>query len=795
MLKNTLLIFLVGVVAAVAGTILYLRSVDDYQTDGTLTLGILDNPVRVLRDEKGVPYIYAESLDDAVRAQGFINAQDRLYQIEFSKYLAQGRLSELIGPGGLRMDIQHRVVGLHRHAKKHASLLGADTRHYVELYLDGLNAYIEQQVDEHPFGFRLMGLTPEPWSIEDFMSLQYFLNWTSSENHRSELISLMIFDAVGSEKAAEISPIVINPDDESERQAQTSFRQWAKLDLQADETWLEVRDRTFQLGSNHWVMNGARSTNGAPVLANDPHIDSRTLPGIWYPLGIITPELRAVGIAGSASPGMAVTRTNNITYGVTNAYGDVVDLYIEQQDPDNPDHYLEGQNSIPFDVVEETIRILERGSKQGFREETIIVRLTRRGPVISDHGMALNDGRLISLRWSAPEFMSPDLGQMDLLRSKSAEEFQQAVSKINAPYNYVYADVDGNIGLKPAGRIPIRASGDGSFPHLVTDGSDNWIGLIPSEAMPQIFNPARGWAGDANHRYVPADYPYYYSSFASPSWRYRRIKELLDGDDKKSPEDHWSYIRDVKNLMAARIAPIMAEALLAHDDTKTLGDILKDWDFMDEADQVAPSIFQSTYRHFARRTYVDELGPELTDRMLGIYYFWHERLARLVTEGTSDWFDDSTTDLTESRDDLFHLAALDAREELTGLLGDDPNQWQWGKLHTLTFASPLIPGDFAARWLGGGTRPMDGSGETLNRGFFPFRSPYAARTIDSARLVIDLADPDKIMAVVSGGVSGRQFHPHLKNQLDDWFSGEPVYLWYSDEAIEEHAQSELHLVP
>jgi penicillin amidase len=225
--------------------------------------------------------------------------------------------------------------------------------------------------------------------------------------------------------------------------------------------------------------------------------------------------------------------------------------------------------------------------------------------------------------------------------------------------------------------------------------------------------------------------------------------------------------------MAAVLAPIMAVALAAHEDTRAMADVLRAWDMMDRPDAVAPTIFQATYREFARLTFEDELGADIAARMLGSDYLWQERLARLCRDNGNTWFDDVTTGERETRDDLLHRAALLARDELTTRFGPDMQDWRWGRVHTVTFYSPTSPGKFAAKILGGGTRPKDGSGETINRATYRSAEPFETIYIASLRFVADLADPDKVMGVVSGGVSGRQFDPHLKDQLEAWQSGEP----------------------
>ena len=530
------------------------------------------------------------------------------------------------------------------------------------------------------------------------------------------------------------------------------------------------------------------------MLVNNPHLDSRTLPGIWYPMGIITPEYRIVGAAGHGSPGFAVARTGDIAFGVTNSYGDAVDLYIETIDPANPDNYLEGNKSIPFTVVDETF-LVRIGRSDGFYAESARVRFTKRGPVISDHGLTLDDGRVISMRWAVAENMSGEYGLTSLMLAKNLAEAEAAVAQIDAPYNYTIATAEGDIGHFTAGRIPNRKVGDGSRPLPVTSGEDDWAGVIPAAAMPKTTNPQRGWVGNANHRTLPADYPYEYSTYFAHSWRYDRMLELLDVPAQTTPLEQWGYMFDVKNVMAERIVPYMIRALAVHRDTGWIAAYLRQWDFNDEADAIAPLLFQAIYRNFVIMTFKDDLGEDLATKMLDSQYYWQERVLLMLADNESLWFDDRNTFSVETRDDLFYVAAKAAMQELEARTGKKPGKLTWGDLHTVTFASPLVPGKAAASIIGGGTFAKDGSGETLNRAKFKLSKAYDSVFIDSMRFVADMGDPDKVMGVVSGGVSGRLFGEHLKDQMELWRTGEPVYWWYSDRAIEQNTESELILLP
>ncbi len=790
-------LFLFVVILIVVVSLPYLN---DYQRDGELTLPGLKEPVTIKRDEKGMAFIYAQNLPDALMAQGFVTAQDRLFQMQLTRLLAQGRISELAGEKARGLDIRMRTIGLHRIAKKQAEMLNRETRDYFQKYVAGVNAFIKQCPDDVNLEFKLAGITPEPWSVADSLCVLFYMGFSTSANLKTEVVAQMLVEAVGRDKAAEILPININPDDPADTGKEAKLPRGMARDLipvKDDKLVALALDLPLGLGSNNWVVSPGLSPGGKPILAGDPHLDPRILPGVWYPLGIITPDIRAVGANIPGLPGMAIGRTGYIAIAMTNNYGDMQDLYVETVDPDNPGRYMEGKNSLPFEVVGETLRIKDKKAPKGYREEKIKIRLTKRGPVVSDLLPGLKTDRVMTLRWAPAETMESTIRLSGILTAKSTREIHEALSRVPMIcLNWVFADTRGNIGHRASGKIPIRSQGDSTFPFVVTSGEDNWTGWIPQARMPHKDNPARGWLGTCNQKTVPNDYPFYYSSYFSSSYRYRRLKELMESPGPKPVDFHWRAQRDVKNLMAEKITPIMAKALLAHEDTREMGKILSDWNFMDEPDLAAPTIFQATYINFARMVFEDELGPEVTITMLRNWYFWQERLQRMVIGGSSSWFDDKTTKgKVETLDKLFHKAALEARAQLSARLGDDPRNWLWGEVHTLELVSPLRREGLGKELLGSGPMAMGGSGETLYRGWYGLGKPFSVTTCASLRMVADLADMDKIAAVLPGGVTGRLFSPHQKDQVDAFMDGSKMYWWFSDRAIEEHTKHTLVLKP
>ena len=842
--KRALFVVCVVLLVIVAGLVYIPPYLNGYQTDGVIALPGLSNPVTVIRDEKGMPYIRAENFDDAIMAQGFVTAQDRLFQMQLNRMMAQGRISELAGERAIGLDTRMRTIGIHRVAKAHAKILDKETRDFFQKYADGVNAFIKNRPQERPLEFKLSGLTPEPWTIEDSLSVLYYMAWTTSGNIQIEIVAQMLVEKLGLEKAKEIFPLNINPDEKIEKAHATQQISPSPYPLPlgerdlitpsldgrgkgegaeslksprqilvaktipgtggfADKTNLAQDDAiqgylsssSFMVGSNDWATGPRLSPNGKCVVANDPHLDSRLLPGVWHTCGIITPEYRQVGAMIAGIPGIVVGRTDHIAVGVTNAYGDCQDLYVETIDPKDPNKYMEGETSLPFRVEEETLKIKDKQAPKGYREEKIKIRFTKRGPIVSSVLAPLRTNKALSLRWAAAETMAPSMGFLKLSTAKSAAEAADAIKDINMiVLNFVFADTKGNIGWRVSGKLPIRSQRDGTVPYVVKDGKDNWVGWIPAEEMPHSNNPARGWVGTCNHMTVPRDYKYYYSSQASPSYRQRRLIELLDAAGPKSDDDHWKFQRDNLNVMARKLAPVIAGALKAKPDTQDMGNILASWDFRDDPTKVAPTVFQEVYRNFARLVFEDKLGPQLATTLLNSPYFWQERLQRMVLAGTSS-FDNPANPNQKNVDELFRKAALQAKQRLSATLGDDPQQWTWGRAHQAEWRNPIRMEGFGKSLLGGEIRPMGGSGETLYRASYRFDKPFAIVEFASMRMVADLGDNDKVLAVLPGGVVGRTFHPHQKDQIEPFMKGDKVYWWFSDKAINEHGKHRQTLNP
>jgi penicillin amidase len=776
------------------------------KVDGELALPGLTAKVRVLRDEHGIPYIFAANTPDLIRAQGFVTAQDRLFQLEGYRAIATGRRAEAVGEAGLASDRQIRLLGLRRNAERHARLLAPQARDFLLWYAEGMNAYITAHADDHPLELRLAGFTTRPWSLDDMVTVLHFVNWSQAANFKAELGMQKLIDKFGADKALrELLPLNANPDRKLQPVIVGSVDGAAApgaltlgtpdIELLAGLGEPGAPLAPLAVGSNNWAVGKSRSASGAAVLVNDPHLDARMLPGIWHPVGLFAPGIQAVGAALPAVPGIQVGRTAHVAFGVTNAYGDSQDLYIETLAPGQPDHYVDGGRVRAFQRIDEVIRVKDKDAVGGFREETLRIRATVRGPVISGPVFGHEGDSVLSLRLASAELPGGGIGIDRLLSARNIAEVDQAAQAMDVIYfNYVFVDQAGGIGHRSTGRVPVRAGRQGSHPRAVA-GTDDWRGFIPPEQMPGTLAPARDWVGSANHDNRPDGYAFDYSSYFASSYRYRRILEVLDAAKGMRTADHLALMLDTKNLQAPRLLPAMIAALQADAANADLARLLQAWDGRDDKDQAAPLIYHTLYERLVYETFVDEMGDKLAREWLGQWYAWQERFDELVKTPDSPWFDDVRTPQKETLPDLVRRVAATARPELQARHGADPAKWKWGDEHRIAFFSPLRRSGTGRDFLGYAEQPMSGSGSTLLRALSPFMAGFGVEFFASMRLVADMGDDQKIEAVVSGGVVDRQFHPHQKDQLPAWSEGRLLPWWFAPAQVEAHAVKRQQLVP
>ncbi|MEM7658381.1 MAG: penicillin acylase family protein [Bacteroidota bacterium] len=771
------------------GTIgfIWINQINDFQRDGKLHVSINDSPIEIIRDENGIAYVIAENKADVIRGQAFATAQDRLFQIEFYRALIKGEAAKLVGNSMLPSDIQMRVLNLYGNAERNYQFLDEETKATLNWYCEGFNEYLKVGAEEYPVELSLLGMEPQPMSPVDLVSVTHFIGFFHSQNLEDEILSLNLAARMG--QASELLPLAINLD-RTKPLVADSMPALANP-LSPGQAFRHQSLPTPlvpypQFGSNNWAISGERSTSGKPILANDPHVDARVLPGTFYPIGLICPEFKAVGIATPGIPGLLSGRNEFVSFGITNAYGDSQDLFLEETEGE---FYLQNGEKIPFEVRKEVIEVKDSTSVE------LEIRSTERGPVLSDFPVFnFMTDQVVSLRWSLAETQGTSLGFERMLEARNVPEFRQAISGMdNTFFNFVFADVEGNIAHQATGLVPIRGNGNGTLPQSGKPEA-MWTGFIPKAELPHMINPERGWVGTANHDTRPDDYPYYYSSHFSPCYRYQRLKEFFAEHDQLAAPDLWELIFDVKNMQAEKLAPLFIETLEADERTATLADILREWNQEDEINEVGASVYTVLYNELLYLLLNDELPDELEDQYWDNVYYWNQRLDSLLLSDHA-FIDNRETPETETLADLILEAGLATDRILTEKFGPNKANWTWGKLHTVYFYSPIRKEGFGSELLGAELLPKQGSNQTLNRGGFVKSKDHAYDTgwFSSFRMVADMNDPEKIMGVVSGGSAARIFHPYHKSQLAAWKTGAWLPYWFSQEKIEEHAKHRLVL--
>jgi penicillin amidase len=793
LLTAGILLLIVVVVLAGVGTWFVRRPWTP--VDGTVAVPGLTASVEVIRDASGVPHIYAANEHDLFFAQGYVHAQDRLWQMEFNRRIARGTLSSVLGEGTLGIDRFMRTLGLWRAAEKDLALADEDTLAILQAYADGVNAYVEAYRNRLPLEFTILGVDPAPWTPLDTLGWGKVMAYNLCANYSTELLRAQLVADLGVEATQmllppypDAGPFIIPPEARD-----YAWLRGARVAAPA-EVAAVVGGPGPDLGSNNWVVHGSRTATGMPLLADDTHL-GLDMPSVWYENGLHGGRFDSVGFTFPGVPMVVIGHNSQIAWGVTNLPADVQDFYIEKlDDPVRPTQYeFEGQWH-DLEVVYETIEV------KGQPSVTVPVRITRHGPILNSVLGDLKGTEPLALQWTALEGTYLLRSVVLLNLASGWDDFREALRYWDAPsQNFVYADRQGNIGYQSPGKIPLRPAGhQGLLPMPGWTGEYEWQGFIPFDELPNVYNPPTGFIATANNKVVPDDYPYHLAYDWSAAYRAQRITDLLSADDSVT----WEDIRDIHSQTYSLPGQALRPYLLAVEPEEPLQrralDILRDWDLRSEANSPGAAIYHVWLWFLEKNTLGDELGDDLLASYMAGAGQQLPLLVSWMAQPNHPWFDDLSTPQVETRDDIVLLSLEDALTWLSERYGDDPAKWKWGQLHTKTFVHQPLgqSGIGVLEWLfNSKTIAARGDSYTVDAASVNPNAPFAMIGGVSQRYIADLADLDNSRTMHTTGQSGQLFHRHREDFISPWQNIDYHAMPFSRTAVEAHADATLTLTP
>jgi penicillin amidase len=790
-LGGVLLLAAVLAVAIIGWAMMIARSALP-QLDGATPVTGLSAPVSVTRDSRGVPAIEATNLDDLFFAQGYVTAQDRLFQMDLMRRAAAGELSEIVGDVALKHDREQRILGLRATADAGLQHLTAEDREYFGSYAQGVNAFIELHRKSLPVEFRILGYSPRPWTARDSLVIAYQMVETLSTPPDAALTKEKILAKLGPQLTADLyvntswadhppgvdqpaKGVAIPNAENSPGLAEEKNRAPALLAPWIAGFW---QQHPHGLGSNNWVISGAHTVSGKPLLSNDMHLGHQ-MPNLWYEAHLHAGDFDVAGVTLPGYPFAIVGHNRRIAWGFTNVGPTVEDVYIETFD--DKGLYLTPEGWKAPQVRRESIRV------KGKPDVDVTVLTTRHGPIVSD--LAPGETRKISLRWTLYGGIRNPFFRIDC--AQDWQQFRSALNEFDAPgQNVVFADTSGNIGYQATGKVPIRASGDGSLPQDGSDNAHEWTGYIPFDKLPSVLNPPSGVIATANGRITPDKYPYSISVEWEAPWRTQRIYRLLGLGQNLAARDMLNVEMDIHSefdrFLAHELANAAAETHKLSSRARDAAEILRRWDGEMDANSAAPSIITTARHELKRQLLEPKLGPatgSVSSDLNWKSYSWTMEtvwMQNVLAQRPPRWLPSGYSGYNDLLAGVLEKAVEKAPADL--------NSWKWGAQNSVTIQNPIlgrIPG--VRRWSGPGENPQSGSGYTVKasgRDYGP-----------SERFTADLSNFDLSTLNTVTGQSGNILSPHYMDQWEAWYSGHTFPLPFSSTAVRNSAAHRMILEP
>ncbi len=815
------------------------------QIEGEIQVAGLDGTVDIYRDAMGIPHIYASTTHDLFFAQGYVQAQDRFWQMDFWRHIGSGRLSEMFGKGQVKTDMFLRTLGWRQIAEAEYAAMSPEARAILDAYTEGVNAYIQgrEAVELSLEYLILTGLLNPDYTIEAWTPIHSLtwgkaMAWDLGGNMDAEIERAILLRTLTPEQLDELfppypqdHPVIVPTIGENAANVSPSAFQASRatfdlrqLDLRPLAENLALLDAVFGpsgpgLGSNSWAVSGKLTSTGKPLLANDMHLGIQ-MPSIWYQVALhCQPRSEAcpfevTGFSFAGVPGVITGHNDKIAWAYTNVGPDVQDLYIERINPENPNQYEVNGQWVDFETRQEIIQT-------GGEPVEMTVRISRHGPIISEtygplkdevdpkdpeaqpfvqrSGVELPQHYAIALAWTALSPSSPFEAIWGFDKAQNWEEFRAAARNFHVPaQNLLYADIAGNIGYQMPGDIPIRAKGDGTLPVPGWTDEYAWTGFISFDELPYALNPQSGYIVTANNQVNPWGYPYLITKDWSYGFRADRIVEMIETAPGKIDIPYIQAMHaDARNANAQSLLPLLLAVELDPGPASVREQLLASWDMRNSADSQGAALFEHFWVHLLAATFHDDLPK---DYQPAGGSRWYEVMRRLIQQPESPWWDDKTSQgEVETRDEIFARAFTQAVTQMQKAYGKDPTKWPtWGEIHGATFRNQTLGKSgisLIEALFNRGPFPTGGGEELVNAAGYNFEEPFAVDWLPSEREIVDLSNLDNSLAIHTTGQSGHAFHPHYDDMAPLWATVQYAPMWWEQASIVKDAEGHLRLTP
>ncbi len=767
--------------------------------ESNIALNQLQQPVTIHWDEFGVPHIYSKNQADLYFALGYVHAQDRLWQMTLSQIAAEGRFAEFFGEDLIELDKYQRTLGFWKIAQRlEKEALNNEERDILQSYSDGVNSFIDENSNKLPIEFALTGIEPIRWNPTRSLAIVRLMAWDLNLSWWTELTYSYLKANLPADKFEELalrvpedSPTTLD-DNESIKLTAAMF---PMLEQEMSRRKLMQSEGTH-VGSNAWVVDASKTTTGYPLLAGDPHL-GLDMPGKWYEVHLNISGKNVSGATIAGVPGVVLGQNDEMAWSFTNIMADDTDFFLEKTDPEDRGRYVTDSLQMGTIAYQPFMKSREIIKVKGKDDEVLEIRYTKHGPVISDiyPNVKLSDEQVIAMRWTGQDVTNEFRALYQINWAENFQDFKDALPHFGVPgQNFMYADIEGNIAMFSTGHLPIR-SGNKILVRKGWDPSQDWQGYIPNEEMPHVINPDKGWIANANNKLTTDNYKYYIASFWEPPSRIERISEFLIQHDKLTPELFAELQNDSYSKFAEEVVPIVLDVIASQqiynfDDAVSY---LANWDFKYQKNATAASIFDVFILKLTENTLLDEFGDEVYQN-----FIHHENIPiRTITEllqDSSAFFDNVATSEVETKADIVLKSMQDALLFLSDSLGQEPLEWRWEQLHTITFEPPLFAQAaqdsnasaslklIVDNLMSTGTFPVVGHGMSVNNGQYSWEKPYKMVLGASIRRIVDLSDLSSTQSVIPTGQSASPLSDHFGDQTELWLNGQ-YRTFYQDSAF------------